>query len=378
MGDRTGPGEAPGRGSGTWRATASAPVDFAKLTGAQWKALQDALLDAFPRYGELQQFVRQYLGENLPAITDKGNLNQDIYELIQWSQARGTTARLYAAARTERPDQPALVAFGLTVRRPGQDETSVGVGALQELLTTAPLVPLTELLRTLGQVQGRVCRVEVQGQAVGTGFLVGPSAVLTCYHVMERVLQGPAAPSDVRLRFDCVDGGGGTLAGLAEQWCIDKSPYAPFEREAPGEGVPTTEELDYVLLRTRERLSEAPVGESSTASAPRRGAVTLRDEPRRLPDTALFIVQHPGGRPQQIAFETRGVLAYNANETRMKHRVNTEHGSSGSPVFDFKGALVALHHAGDPATVPVYNQAVPSGKIYASLEARGVLQKLDS
>ena len=37
----------------------------------------------------------------------------------------------------------------------------------------------------LAQIERRVCRVELEGNAVGTGFLVGPDTVLTNWHVFE-------------------------------------------------------------------------------------------------------------------------------------------------------------------------------------------------
>ena len=50
----------------------------------------------------------------------------------------------------------------------------------------------------------------------------------------------------------------------------------------------------------------------------------------------------------------------------MRHTVPTEPGSSGSPLFDSDWRLIALHHAGDPATVkPEFNEAIPIAKITA-------------
>ena len=57
----------------------------------------------------------------------------------------------------------------------------------------------------------------------------------------------------------------------------------------------------------------------------------------------------------------------NANETRLRHQVNTKRGSSGSPCLNARLELVALHHAGDPnfdpARRPAWNAAVPIAAI---------------
>lgn len=75
-------------------------VDLRRLTGAQWAELQGALLDAFNNEGSLTRVVRYGFDENLNAIAS-GNLKNKVYELIQWTQARGWTRRLIEAAREE-------------------------------------------------------------------------------------------------------------------------------------------------------------------------------------------------------------------------------------------------------------------------------------
>jgi V8-like Glu-specific endopeptidase len=63
----------------------------------------------------------------------------------------------------------------------------------------------------------------------------------------------------------------------------------------------------------------------------------------------------------------QGMLAPNANQTRLRYKTNTESGSSGSPVFEQHWNLIALHHSGDPDFSkfhhPQYNQGVPIGLI---------------
>jgi hypothetical protein len=98
----------------------SGAVDFRKLSGAHWKSLQSAPLSAFPSYGELDQLVQFRLGVALPTIVASGGLDQVVFELIRWSQARGLTEELYRAACEERPGNPAIVALRRLVENPAR------------------------------------------------------------------------------------------------------------------------------------------------------------------------------------------------------------------------------------------------------------------
>jgi hypothetical protein len=253
----------------------------------------------------------------------------------------------------------------------------------------------------LGETEGQVCRIEIQsneGTIYGTGFLVGPDAVITNYHVVEAVIQGEqghatsqglrALPGDVILRFDykrLVDGttlNPGTTYRLAKDWLIDKSPMSPVDNQPePKSGVPQLDELDYALLRLGGAPGTAPVGDTPEPDAPLRKWIEVPTQPYYFqPDTALFIVQHPQGEPLQLALETNAVIGLNQNHTRVTYRTNTLRGSSGSPCFNSNWELVALHHSGDPnfdpAHKPAYNEGIPSTAILTLLEKRGLGQEL--
>jgi hypothetical protein len=59
----------------------------------------------------------------------------------------------------------------------------------------------------------------------------------------------------------------------------------------------------------------------------------------------------------------------------VRHRTNTEKGSSGSPCFDLKWNLLALHQCGNPADNPGglarWNQAIPFDTVVALIRRRG-------
>lgn len=61
-------------------------------------------------------------------------------------------------------------------------------------------------------------------------------------------------------------------------------------------------------------------------------------------DKDVYIIQHPGGQPKQIAMADNEVSYVGTNV--MHYITDTMPGSSGSPVFNERFELVALHHAG--------------------------------
>jgi len=222
-------------------------------------------------------------------------------------------------------------------------------------------------------VEGQVCRVEISDNPIGTGFLVGPSAVLTNYHVVEKLLDNSISVDKVAVRFDykVVEGharSAGTVVRLHPQnWHLDSAPYAPSEKKGGPAGLPQPTELDYALLLLEREIGREDYIPEDFMRPRRRGWLTLPD---RLPLLSardpLIIVQHPDGAPLKMAIDTEAFLEFNSNSSRMRYTTNTQPGSSGSPVFDFEWSLIALHHLGDPAFDALsaeYNQGIPADAI---------------
>jgi hypothetical protein len=156
----------------------------------------------------------------------------------------------------------------------------------------------------------------------------------------------------------------GTIVGLPTTgWNLDQSPYAPCEAAKGVGGSPTLDELDYVLLRLERPIGREDFTPGETLKPRRRGWVALPDRvPHLAPKAPLVIAQHPHGAPLKLAIDTEAFLGVMFDNSRIRYTTNTEPGSSGSPVFDFKGHLVAIHHLGDPAYDGLsaqYNQGIP-------------------
>jgi len=208
------------------------------------------------------------------------------------------------------------------------------------------------------------------------GFLVAPDLILTNAHVAEVLHKQVITGADVTVRFDyrTLPNGDllspGRVVRLQQDAIVDWSPLDPCDLVQGSSGSPADENLDYALLALAEAVGNEPVGAQPQLGANARG--WLKASPGVAPavESPLFILQHPGGAPLQLAWGGR-VLAVNANGTRVRHDVDTDRGSSGSPVFDCSLSLVAVHHAGSAAAVPPYNQAIPVGRIVSLLHSRG-------
>jgi endonuclease G len=64
-----------------------------------------------------------------------------------------------------------------------------------------------------------------------------------------------------------------------------------------------------------------------------------------MPETGdpVNIIQHPAGRPQEIAVRNNKVIADDSADCYLSYETDSERGSSGSPVLNDEWELVALH-----------------------------------
>lgn len=352
-----------------------------KLTGSQYKQFTEALYDAFPSQQRLTELVKYQFGKNLNVIAMGADLKEIVFKLIQASEAEGWTDKLIAGARESNPHNPILFAFAqemnLAISMPSQLSAR---GSLERLIKkTNTFLDINTWREKLGKIETQVCQIEITNGAkeFGTGFLIAPNVVMTNYHVIEPVDLGKVNPSKVTLRFDYKQAEGkilnkGTEYKLVEDdWLIDKSPYT----DNP---LPTSDELDYALLRVDGTPGEETVSKNDPQS-PTRGWMELPIQTYEfLPNTSLFIVQHPNAHPLKLAFDTEAIIGINENGTTVQYKTNTEPGSSGSPCFDINLNLIALHHSGAPDWNPTYNAGTPISAICARLQKQGLLEDIRS
>lgn len=355
-----------------------------QLNGTQYGQLLEALIKAFPTPDLLTELVQLKFSRNLNEISTAPSIRTIVFKLIEDAQARGWLDQLIMGARESNPGNVPLFVFaqeyGLAIYMPS--ELSRTTSLERVIRQNNSFIDINQWREKLAVIETQVCRIEIlntnNATEFGTGFLLAPNVVMTNYHVVESVISNPATYKNVVLRFDYKQLNAhvinqGTQYHLEQDWLIDKSPYT-------NNSLPTVDELDYALLRVDGFPGEEKIGKNPDPNSPQRGWIELPtqlDYPF-LPDTPLFIVQHPSAAPLKLAFDTNAIININQNGTTVKYRTNTEPGSSGSPCFDINWNLVALHHSGDLNWNPTYNAGTPFSAICSRLEKQGLLAKLRS
>jgi hypothetical protein len=365
-----------------------------RLTGPEIQQLRDLLRAAFPRnrFDEfllyrLNRHTDDYVGAADDYLTVLRKVIQEANAALWWRD-------LLREARKAVPDDPGLMEFGeqfgwspATVAVDGGIPARLGGKQLELRIKAAQSTfDIGTWRRQLGEIEGRVCRIEYPpGDAQGTGFLVGPSMVLTNFHVVEPFIEngraGDASPVAIRFDHKVADDGvavsAGTVHKLAKDWLADFSPYGQEELSDEPSAEPELDELDYALLRVDGTPGEEPVGgpTSDPNPVPRKWIEVPAGPYDFAAQPALYIVQHPDRLPMQVALDTEGVIGLNGNGTRVRYTTTTEPGSSGSPCFGPDWQWVAVHHGGDPkywtGSKPEFNEGIPTSAIRRLLTERG-------
>jgi hypothetical protein len=226
-----------------------------------------------------------------------------------------------------------------------RDDLTIEIGRVPALITTL------ERLVTLGPA---VCKLNVEfgggGTQFGTAFRIGVDLLLTNWHVVHRKSDQAAATAvSAEFRFED-DGSGGGLATVA------------IPCDAPG--IVSDQRDDWAAVRTTApMLDEWPV-------------LPLDDKPEPVEGEAAFVIQHPLGGRKRVAI-VRNKVSF-VDDRVVHYLSDTQVGSSGSPVLDRNGQLIALHHAGGrPQDVtgkdPVLKkEGIRIPRITAGLAERGV------
>lgn len=325
-------------------------ADHSRLSGPERKQFGEQLLDAFGP-DEFDNLLANQLGLRRARISLARNFDAIVFDVIDDAEMKSYTAELLQAARAERQTHVGL--FHLA-----QQLALEPSFAAEERLVRAQLPEIDPegwLQQGMARL-GQVCRVETP-VGPGSGFLVGPNLVLTNHHVVAEVLARGLSGQYVWLRFDQRIRSNNQVQSKkiklpAQDWLVATSPdsaaaYASIPADA----------LDYALLRTSESLGDEVV---DSATGQTRGWIPVAALPPPLTvELPLLLLGHPRGDLLKLTLDTQAVISVNATGSRVRYRTNSEPGSSGSPCFDLHWNLAALHHAGDPAEPPQWNEGIP-------------------
>src|SRR5262245_22663506 len=313
-----------------------------KLTGQNIADLS-ALLAGALSLDDLENYVHASTGDRLYVeyLAPGKPRRPTIIDLLNVLEERGTTAMFLRYVYVHRPGRPdvrnAIAQLcpeaavtkisdkGTTlsaqiggIPQPDAPTKADAPGLQRNVRPHLAKLDLRVWLERWKQIERRVCRVELEANALGTGFLVGPDTVLTNWHVVEQV-RNDGKLGNVGCRFDYLllpDGTrqAGQFVTLHADGCLDSSPYSEAEKTStPETPPPTKEELDYALLRLARTIGR------QQAEGTLRGWMPLPGTAMPLPaDAPLLIVQHPDGAPMKLAMDTQAVIGRNAGETRIR------------------------------------------------------------
>ena len=245
------------------------------------------------------------------------------------------------------------------------------------------------VLPAIIQARRRLCRIVAENNRedivpLGTGFLIGPSAVITNQHVMDDLASGPFDPTTLTCWFDYSETTGTKSAtgawhpvagdqiiasspmGKAQpenapnRWWEDNAIRNAFLQEMAGN-------LDYAVLR----LDSAP--------GLQRGWYDLEKLPKAFPSFAIAL-HHPSGLDQTI---TMGDMKFSfRKDVRLFHEAPTAQGSSGGLLINEIAEPIGLHHVGiayrDVDTGPklFMNVAISLKHIADDLAAKGSFDRI--
>lgn len=181
------------------------------------------------------------------------------------------------------------------------------------------------------------CVIDASGVRMGTGFLMAGSAFglqfdlvfVTNAHVISDTVPRSLRPEEARITFETES----VSAGAPRAHIIDRVLFTS-EPEEVGRVLEKPEKLDVTIVSLK------------TLPADVKGLARATNIPLPAPTTKAFLVGHPRAGPLQFSVHDSLLLDVCRYERIMHYRTPTEAGSSGSPVFNSKWEVVALHHAG--------------------------------
>jgi endonuclease G len=195
--------------------------------------------------------------------------------------------------------------------------------AQERIIGTSDLFDINylELAIAVGRA---VARIEL-GSAHATGFLVGPSLLMTNNHVLKSEEDARRAVA----QFDYQDNASGEL--------LVRHDY----RLSPEKFFITDKALDFTIVGVQDMsLRSRPL-----SAYPWLRLIAQLGKAEKGDD--VNIIQHPRGGLKQIAFRRNEVIEIpDGHKDFLYYTTDTEPGSSGSPCFNDQWELIALHHSG--------------------------------
>ena len=238
-------------------------------------------------------------------------------------------------------------------------DESAAVTDLQALISVALGFPDASVVERGGlRARARLCRVEVakdgNPEAVtGTGFLIGPSTVLTAFHVVASLVDQTGTPKpgserQLRVRFDHATG-----RRVTAEYKVPGSWLVASRMPHPAE-IATAQEIPELIspagnVDLRGFLDYAVIVVAGSPGS-ERGYYDIERAVEPLADGTIHLFQHPMGVQQRQTIGKFTGFRDPPSTERIDHTANAVTGSSGGLLLDGNYALVGLHQGahGEP------------------------------
>lgn len=222
------------------------------------------------------------------------------------------------------------------------------------MLEVGRLPAFINVLQRMQEFSPSVCKltIDINGHPqYGTAFRIAEDMLLTNWHVLYKLPEETQATT-VNAEFGYEDNGKGGILPATIIECDETS-------------IKADKDDDWAIIRTKTPMDPAwPIIRLSEAVPPKF-------------NTSAYIIQHPNGQRKRLGFVRNEV---NFFDNRVVHYItDTQEGSSGAPVFNSAGQLIALHHrGGDPQEVlgrpPLKkNEGIRISRIIEGLTAKNIL-----
>jgi hypothetical protein len=292
-------------------------------------AVWSDVLDRGAREGRLRTLIRflrdQRIGEPLKAFLD--TLLAD-----QVPVADPAPGGASGADFDDNITAPEALLFG--------DDLSESVGEIPGLLGAVERVMA---------LRASVCKVVARGEDgaeyAGTGTLIGARLVLTNHHVL--------FPDAKRRR----------AAAVTAEFGLERGPngaqLATTVLQADPRTIRSDAADDWAVITLLQPPSAPSLDLAAVVRAPASGE-------------RAFILQHPRGETKRLSFVRNRVTSVAGR--RLYYLSDTDHGSSGAPVFGNDGALIGLHRAGGkPEKFPGVGQIVKNEGVRLDIISAAIL-----
>ena len=278
--------------------------------------------------------LRSFVAGAAPRLSNDLSLIANRYYRLQRDERKGITTREVTQAELTKLVQDLLSVIDevpqyvsremLPVSSPelppqsSQPQSSQPATSQPESLLHVNVLKQISWIQRAIEVSRSVCRV-MTPDGVGTGFLIGPSTLMTNNHVIR-------------------------TAAVAEQSLVEFN----YEQDLRGRFLQTTRyRLDSEVFHTNAALDYTIVGIKSDSNLPSVetwGALDLNPYADPVPSEHVVIIQHPNGGLKQIAMTANQVVK--VEPPHILYTTDTMQGSSGAPVFNDQWQVIAIHHAG--------------------------------